>query len=183
MTLILTLNKPCRILKIAKINVTLMYYILCRIYWPTTFRGPTKTTTITITGSDETSPGTREYRTWWVILMYRILTKERPWVEHLTSLPRTFFWVFLHLTMKEHPCHVYSNLMPSKQIIVMYNRTTCSDSKPSPDGTQCSGWHHVTMIWCSSARCAPHWLRLSMQRCHVVTFGEVLHKGSYLRYV
>ena len=108
MTLILTLNKPCRILKIAKINVTLVYYILCRIYWPTTFRGPTKTTTITITGSDETSPGTREYRTWWVILMYCILTKERPWVEHLTSLPRAFFWVFLHLTMKEHPCHVYS---------------------------------------------------------------------------
>ena len=137
---------------------TIVRYILCRIYWPTTFRGPTETTTIPVTGSGETSPGTREYRTWWVLLLYCILTKEHPWVETLQVCQRggwAFFWVFLHLTMKEHPCHVYSNLMPSKQIFVTFNGTT-SRSKSSPDSTQCSGWHHVTMIGCSLAWCTPH---------------------------
>ena len=95
-------HKQVSILKIAKINVTLVHYILCRIYWSTTFRGPTETTTITVTGSDETSPGTREYRTWWVVLMYCILTKELPWVEHLTSLPRRGVGVVLSVSAFNH---------------------------------------------------------------------------------
>jgi len=41
-------HKQVSILKIAKINITLVHYILCRIYWPTTFGGPTETTTITV---------------------------------------------------------------------------------------------------------------------------------------
>ena len=50
---------------------------------------------------------------------YRSLAKERPWAEHLTSLPK---WVDAlssgsALTTKEHPCHGCSDSMPSKQII------------------------------------------------------------------
>ena len=39
------------------------------------------------------------------------------------------FRVALHLTTKERPCHVYSDLMPSKQIIgqtITYNEATAS---------------------------------------------------------
>ena len=58
------------------------------------------------------------------------LTKESPWAEHLTSLPKRGVGAFLKvqpLITKEHPCHVYSDLMHSKQIIgqtVTYNGTT-----------------------------------------------------------
>ena len=50
---------------------------------------------------------------------YHSLAKERPWTEHLTNLPKgwALFWVFPHLTSDECPCHVYSDSMPSKQII------------------------------------------------------------------
>ena len=37
------------------------------------------------------------------------------------------FQVFSHLTMKEHPCHIYSDSMPLKQIIeqrITYNGAT-----------------------------------------------------------
>lgn len=43
---------------------------------------------------------------------------EHPWVEHLTTLTKSgwaFFSVFPHLTMKERPCHVYSDLMHSNE--------------------------------------------------------------------
>ena len=39
------------------------------------------------------------------------------------------FWVFSHLTMKQCPCHVYSDLIPSKQTTgqtLMYNRAAGS---------------------------------------------------------
>ena len=52
-----------------------------------------------------------------------------------------------HLTTKVHPCHVCSDSMPSRQIIgqtITYNKATAA-SKSSPDGTQHSEWHHVTM--------------------------------------
>ena len=59
--------------------------------------------------------------------VYRSLAKEHPLADHLTSLPKRgvgVIWVFLHLTIKECPCHDYRDLMPSKQINVMYNGTT-----------------------------------------------------------
>ena len=49
---------------------------------------------------------------------------------------------------KKWPCHVYSDLMPSKQIIgqtVMYNGATCSSFKVE------SWWH--TTIWTPSCHC------------------------------
>ena len=52
-------------------------------------------------------------------LLYRSLRRERPWVEHLTSVAA--------FNKKEHPCHVYSDSMSSKQIIgqsVTYNGAT-----------------------------------------------------------
>ena len=58
---------------------------------------------------------------------YRSLVKECSWVEHLTSLAKRGVGALssvLHLTTKDSPCHVYSNLMPLKQIIeqtIMYN--------------------------------------------------------------
>ena len=63
-------------------------------------------------------------------LVYCSLAKERPWVEHLTGLPKSgwvLFWVLLHLTTKGRPCHVYSDSIPSKHIIgqiIMYDGTT-----------------------------------------------------------
>ena len=58
---------------------------------------------------------------------------ERPWTEHLISLSKKEWasfrvFPFNHKTM---PCHVYSDLMPSKQITrqtITYNRTN-SDLK------------------------------------------------------
>ena len=76
------------------------------------------------------------------------------------SLPKgwVLFSVFLPFTMKESPRHVYSDSTISlKQLIgqtVMFNRTT-TGLKLSPDGTQCSEWHHVTtsMAHCISYVC------------------------------
>ena len=51
---------------------------------------------------------------------YRSLTKERPWAKHLTSLPKRGVGALSsvpHFATKERPCYVYSNSMPSKQII------------------------------------------------------------------
>ena len=56
------------------------------------------------------------------------------------------FRLFLHLTTKEPPRHVYSNSKPSKQILghkIMYNGSPVA-SKSSPDGTQHSERHDVT---------------------------------------
>ena len=55
------------------------------------------------------------------------------------------FRLFLHLTMKERPRHVYSDLKPSKQIIahkITYNRIT--------SGFKVESWQHTT-FW--TARC------------------------------
>ena len=44
------------------------------------------------------------------------LTKEHPWVEHLTSLPKRRWVLFqVRLSMKECLCHVDGNSVPSKQ--------------------------------------------------------------------
>ena len=69
------------------------------------------------------------------------LVERVPWAEHLTSLPKRGVGALSsvsHLTTKECPCHVYSNLMPLKQTIgqtVMYNGTISSFEVES-DGTQ-----------------------------------------------
>ena len=85
-----------------------------------------------------------------MLLMYRSLTKERPWAEHLTSCRRggqALFWVFLHLTTKEHPCHVYSApmpWMPWKQItgqIIPYNGTITGFEEGIAQGA-----HHISNV-------------------------------------
>ena len=59
------------------------------------------------------------------------------------------FQMFPHLTTKEHPCHVYSNAMLSKQIIgqaINVQRTSLpAASRSIPGSTQHSEQHHVTM--------------------------------------
>ena len=64
--------------------------------------------------------------TLWVVLQ----RSKCPWVEHRAS-PSKRGWVLFrmltYLTMKECPCHVYSDSMPSKQIIgqtIVYNGAT-----------------------------------------------------------
>ena len=60
----------------------------------------------------------------------RIYRKKGPWAEHLTSLPKrgggALFRLFLHLTAKERPRHVYSDSKPTKQIAhrIMYKGIT-----------------------------------------------------------
>ena len=54
-----------------------------------------------------------------------------------------------HLTTKEHPCHVYSDSMPSKQIIgqtITYNGTTCfsNSTQSSLQIRRSFGW---VLIW------------------------------------
>ena len=87
-------------------------------------------------------------------------------------------WVFPHLTMKDRPCHVYRDSMPLKQIIVMCNRTTSGFEVLMAHNTL--NGNMSPSAWRSSL-CTPYYQRPSMQIC-IVTFGEVLHKVSYLRY-
>ena len=59
-------------------------------------------------------------------------------MEHITSLPRrgvgTLSSVsYLLITMKERPCHVYSDSMPSKQIIGLTVTEPLVALKSSPD--------------------------------------------------
>ena len=54
------------------------------------------------------------------------LTKECPWVELLTSLPKKGEGAVLSvstfiLTTKDRPCHIYSDLMTSKKILGQNN--------------------------------------------------------------
>ena len=62
--------------------------------------------------------------------LYHSLSKKGPWAEYLTSLPKRGLGALStvsHLTMKEFPRHVYSDLKPSKQIIghkITYNVIT-----------------------------------------------------------
>ena len=66
------------------------------------------------------------------------------------------FRLFLHLTTKEHPRHVYSDSKPSKQIIghiIMYNEIT--------SGFEVEFWRHTTLwtAWCkgeNSVACGAH---------------------------
>ena len=69
--------------------------------------------------------------------------------------------VLLHLTMKERPCHVYSDSMPLKKII--------GQTITEPPVAQHSERHHVTV----SSWCVPHYLYLSTQSCLVITFNEL----------
>ena len=90
-------------------------------------------------------------------VMYHSLAKE----EHITSLPIRGVMVapsaalwgvgtissISHLTTKVCPCHVYSDSMPLKQIVGQTVRTAepPAASKSSPDDTQHSEHHHVTV--------------------------------------
>ena len=66
--------------------------------------------------------------------VYRSLAKERPWAEHLTSLPikgvGAVLSVFIIIiTMKERPCYIYNDSMPLKRItgqLIMQGKTTSS---------------------------------------------------------
>ena len=60
---------------------------------------------------------------------------------------QVLFQVFLYLTTKECPCHVYSDLMPLKQIIgqtVTYNGTI--------SGFEVESWRHTT-FWRAQCHC------------------------------
>ena len=78
--------------------------------------------------------------------LYRHLVKERPWVEHLTSLPKRGVGAMLsvsHLSTKVRPWHVYSNSRPSNQITgqtITSNRTSI---RLLHDGPQHSEGHHI----------------------------------------
>jgi len=47
------------------------------------------------------------------------------WVgtPYKSAIGWVLFQMFLHLTMKEHPCRVYSDSMPLKQIIEQWRAT------------------------------------------------------------
>ena len=120
--------------------------------------------------------------------MYRGLAKQCPWAEHLTSPLRgewALFRVLPHLTTKERQCHVYSDSIPSKQIIgpiTMYNRNH------QWLWSVVQSWRH-TMLWTAPyhgehgiAHGALHLVSSPMQKCLVLTFGELLQEGSYITY-
>ena len=98
------------------------------------------------------------------LLEYCSLMKEHPWAEHLTSLSKRGAGALLSVSAFNHervPCHVYSCSIPSKQQTITYNGITSRFQVKSSQILVCP----------------------SMQRCPVLTFGEVLHEVSYLRYV
>ena len=54
--------------------------------------------------------------------MHRSLANEHPWAEHLTSLPKHGVGTLLSVSTFNHeraPHYVYSDLIPSKQIIAL----------------------------------------------------------------
>ena len=78
------------------------------------------------------------------VCTYCSLAKERPWAEHLTRPSKkgvVLFWVFLHSTTKERPCHVYSDLMPSKQI----TRQTLTHNRTNSGFKAKAWWHNYTL--------------------------------------
>ena len=82
------------------------------------------------------------------------------------------FCVFWHLqTTKERPCHVSSDSMPSKQINT-WNHHWLQSRVLTAHNTlnSCTQW-----AW-GNLQCAPNYLRPSMQKCLVVTFGTVLQE-------
>ena len=88
------------------------------------------------------------------------------WVEHLTSLQKRGGWALFrllpHLTMKEHPRHVYSDSKPLKPKIghkITYNGIT--------SGFEAESWRHTT-LW------MPRWDAGE----HSVTYGA--HRISYV---
>ena len=71
--------------------------------------------------------------------------------------------------------------MPSKQIfgqVITYTTEPPVASKSSPDSTQHSEWHHEHGV--AHGVCHIIFIRLHKDRCLVVTFGELLHKLSFL---
>ena len=52
-------------------------------------------------------------------IQYRSLAKEHPWAKHFTSLPNSGVGAFPSVSAfkKDCPCHVYNDLMLSKEII------------------------------------------------------------------
>ena len=83
---------------------------------------------------------------------YCTLTKEHPWAEQFTSLPKRRVGTLSSVTMKEqHPCHVYSDSMPLNQIIgqtITYNGAASGFEVKSRWHTTlwaapCHGEHHV----------------------------------------
>ena len=79
--------------------------------------------------------------------LYYSLAKEHPWAENLTSLLDRRVCTLLsvsHLSMKEHSCHVYSDLMPSRQKTGQTHWSR-QPSKSSPDGT--------TTLWMATCHC------------------------------
>ena len=60
------LGSPLLLLHVA--DCAYVHSCTCRIHWQTTFGGPTTGTTITVRDPNESSPGTREYTTWWVVI-------------------------------------------------------------------------------------------------------------------
>ena len=83
--------------------------------------------------------------------------KECPRAEQHTSLPRRGVGTLSsvsHLTTKGRPCHVYSNSMPSKQIIgqTISKMEQPAASKSSPDSTHHSWmalYHHKHGVACN----------------------------------
>ena len=71
--------------------------------------------------------------------MYCILTKELPWVEHLTSLPRRGVGVVLSVSAFNHERAPMSCLQQFDALEANNYNGTTSASKLSLDGTQCSG--------------------------------------------
>jgi len=78
-----------------------------------------------------------------------------------------FFRVFPHLTKKECPCHIYSDLMPSKQIIgqaITHNGATSSFEVC----TQHSEPHHVTMTMQCSSMCVATLSTCTTHNCRII---------------
>ena len=77
------------------------------------------------------------------------------------------FRVFPHLTLKERSCHIYSDLMPLKQIIgqVITQNGAASSFEVC---TQHSEPHHVTMAMQCSPMCVATLSTCTMQNCLII---------------
>ena len=82
------------------------------------------------------------------MFIYCSLTKERPWAEHLTSLPKRGVGTLLSVSAINHeraPMYIYSDSLPTNSLKVWtYNGAAGLGSSRS-DGTQHSEWQNATM--------------------------------------
>ena len=109
-----------------------------------------------------------------IVHIHTIVSQRCPWAEHLTSLPKTGVDTLLSVSAFNHKrapmsCFQWFNALEQ---INTWNHHWLQSWVLTAHNTlnSCTQW-----AW-GNLQCAPNYLRPSMQKCLVVTFGTVLQE-------